>query len=272
MTTIQGKVVAVTGAASGIGRALAVELVQRGARVALSDVNAAGLAETAQLVGDSGKVSTHIVDVRERSAVERYALEVKAQHGGADVIINNAGVTARASIEDISYEDFEFVIDVNLWGVIYGTKAFLPLFRERGAGHIVNISSINAMVPFSKNGPYNISKYAVHGLNETLMQELRGGPIHVTSVHPGGIQTNIANSARHMSSDEAKAFGRIAMTSASAAAKTIIRAIEKNQERVHVGLDSKLMYAAKRTMPALTVAIAGYLSGDLLKKAAPKGA
>jgi NADP-dependent 3-hydroxy acid dehydrogenase YdfG len=267
MTTIHGKVVAVTGAASGIGRALAVELAKRGAQVALSDVDAAGLAESAQLVGRSTKISTHLVDVRERAALERFALEVKAQHGGADIIINNAGVTARASIEEISYEDFEFVIDVNLWGVIYGTKAFLPLFRERGAGHIVNISSINAMVPFAKNGPYNISKYAVHGLNETLMQELRGSPIRVTSVHPGGIQTNIANNARHMSSEEAKAFGRIARTSATDAAKSIIRAIEKNHERVHVGLDSKLMHAAKRTMPALTVAVAGYLSGDLLRRA-----
>src|SRR4051812_17454065 len=154
MTTIQGKVVAVTGAASGIGRALAEELVKRGAHVALSDINEAGLAETAKLLKGTTKVTTHKVDVRDRKSVEGYAADVKAQHGGADVIINNAGVTTRASIEDISYEDFEFVIGVNMWGVIYGTKAFLPLFRERGAGHIVNISSINAMVPFNKNGPY----------------------------------------------------------------------------------------------------------------------
>lgn len=270
MTTIQGKVVAVTGAASGIGRALAQELVKRGAHVALSDINEAGLSETAKLLDGSTKVTTHRVDVRDRNAVEGYAAAVKAQHGGADVIINNAGVTTRASIEEISYDDFEFVIGVNMWGVVYGTKAFLPLFRERGAGHIVNISSINAMVPFTRNGPYNMSKYAVHGLNETLMQELRGQPIRVTSVHPGGIQTNIVSNARNATAEDAKLFSRIAMTSAAGAARAIIRAIEANEERVHVGIDSKLMYAAKRAAPALTVAVAGYLSGDAWKKGAKR--
>jgi short-subunit dehydrogenase len=215
------------------------------------------------LLNGAVKITTHVVDVRDRVAVERYAADVRAQHGGADVVINNAGVSVRASMEEVSYEDIEFVLGVNLWGVLYGTKAFLPLFRERGAGHIVNISSINAFVPFTKNGPYNISKYAVHGLNETLMQELRGQPIRVTSVHPGGIQTNIANNARHVSEREAKMFGKIAMTSPRTCAKTILRAVEKNQERVFVGLDAKIMATAKRAMPALAVKAVGVLSGDL---------
>jgi NAD(P)-dependent dehydrogenase (short-subunit alcohol dehydrogenase family) len=261
VTDIAGKVFAVTGAGSGIGRALAEQLNKRGARVAISDVNERGLEETrARLTGDG--VTTHVVDVRDRAAVERYASDVKAQHGGADVIINNAGVTARASLEEVSYEDFEFVLGVNLWGVIYGTKAFLPLLRERGAGHIVNISSINAFVPFWKNGPYNISKYAVHGLNETLMQELAGSTIRITSVHPGGIRTNIVTNARHTNEADAKMFARVARTSAAQAAKVILRGIEKNRERVFIGMDAKFLAAAKRMFPATTVRVAGALSSD----------
>ena len=254
---------AVTGAGSGIGRALAAELVQRGAHVALSDNDEAALSETRELLNGAVKVTTHPLDVRDRAAVERYAGEVRAQHGGADVVINNAGVTSKGSLEQLDYDDIEFVLAVNFWGVLYGTKAFLPLFRERGAGHIVNISSINAFVPFANNGPYNISKYAVHGLNETLMQELRGEPIRVTSVHPGGIRTNIAKSARHVSEREAKIFAKIARTSAKSCANTILNAVEANQERVFVGLDAKIMAAAKRALPALAVRAAGVLSRDV---------
>ena len=163
MTVLKDKVVAVTGASSGIGRALAIELVARGAHVALSDVNEEGLAETGRRVQGATRVSVHHVDVRDRAAVERYATEVEGQHGGADVIVNNAGIAVRATIEAMSLEAFRSVIDVNFWGVVHGTKAFFPLLRRRPEGHIVNISSINAMVPFAKNGPYNASKYAVLG-------------------------------------------------------------------------------------------------------------
>jgi len=257
MTTLAGKVFAVTGTASGIGRALGVELARRGAHVALSDVDQAGLDETLGLLKGKGKFTRHVVDVRDRAAIERYAQEVVAEHGGADGIINNAGVTARASIEEISYEDFEFVIDVNLWGVVYGVKSFLPLFRKRGAGHIVNISSINAMVPFALNGPYNISKYGVLGFSETLMQELKGTSIRTTCVHPGGIKTNIVRNSRHASSRDAKMFDRVARTTAAQAANVILNGVERNKERVYVGIDSKLMAAAKRAVPSLMVNLAG---------------
>lgn len=257
MTTVQGKVVAVTGAASGIGRALAVDLVARGAHVAIADIDEAALRETAALLNGKTKVTTHVFDVRDRAAVQGYAADVEAQHGGVDVIINNAGVSARGTIEDMSYEDFELVIDVNLWGVIYGTKAFLPLLRKRPEGHIVNISSINGMVPFSKNAPYNISKYGVLALSETLMQELHGQSVRVTCVHPGGIKTNIVRNARGTSDVEAKFFDRIAMTGPEKAAKTIVEAVLRNQERVFVGADAKLMAAAKRMLPAWTVRVIG---------------
>lgn len=260
MTTISGKVVAVTGAASGIGRALAQTLAAEGAHLAIADVNEAGLRETAARLPPHTQVSQHRVDVRDRSAVEAFAQAVKAAHGGADVIINNAGVATRVSIEESSYEDLEFVIGVNLWGVIHGTKAFLPLFRERGAGHIVNIASINAMVPFPLNGPYNISKYGVYGLNETLMQELRGQTIKVTSVHPGGVRTNIVVNGRNMGEDQAKAFARVALTSPGRAARVIVDGIKNNRQRVFVGVDSKIMATAKRIAPGPVVALTGMIT------------
>ncbi len=266
MTVLRDKVVAITGAASGIGRALAVELVKRGARVAISDVDEAGLQQTARLVANPNRVTTHVVDVRDRAAMEAYAQEVGTQFGGADVIVNNAGVAARATIEEMSYEDLHFVIDVNFWGVVHGVKAFLPLFRRRGGGHIVNISSINAMVPFAKNGPYNASKYAVLGLSETLMQELASEPIRVTCVHPGGIQTNIANTARNITEEESAHFNRIAMTSPEKAARVILDGVERDRQRVYVGADAKIMATAKRLLPDWTVRVVGAVSLNPLGK------
>lgn len=263
MTDIRDKVVAITGAASGIGRALALEAFAKGARVAVSDVNEAGLAETVSLVAGGSRVSTHVVDVRDREAMERYAREVEASHGGADIIINNAGAAARATIEDMSYEDFGFVIDVNLWGVVHGVKSFMPLLRKRPEGHIVNISSINAMVPFAKNGPYNAAKYAVLGLSETLTQELVGSTIRVTCVHPGGIQTNIARSARGVTQAEADMFGRVAKTTPKTAAQVILRGVERDQAQVFVGIDAKVMGLAKRLLPWWMVRAAGLATNEV---------
>ncbi len=260
MKTLEKKVVAVTGAASGIGRALAVEMACRGAHVALSDIDERGLRETMKLLPLGTKATKRKVDVRDRYAVEKWASTVERLHGGVDVIINNAAIAVRASIEDISYEDFRFVIDVNLWGVIYGTKAFLPLLRKRQEGHIVNISSINGMIPFALNGPYNVSKYAVLGLNETLMQELRGEPVHITSVHPGGVKTNIVRHSKYFRKEDIEAFGRIAMTTPEQAARAIIDGILHDEERVYVGWDAKMMALAKRLLPAETVRLFGAIT------------
>jgi NAD(P)-dependent dehydrogenase (short-subunit alcohol dehydrogenase family) len=275
MTKIAGKVVAVTGASSGIGRALGIALVQRGAHVALSDVNAAGLAETASLVKGTTKVTTHVVDVRDWDAMQKHAADVEQAHGGADIIINNAGLTVRDTIESMPYADFKLVMDVNLWGVVHGTKAFFPLFRKRGAGHFVNISSINGIVPFHQNGPYNMSKYAVYGLNETLMQELQGDTIKITSVHPGGVRTNIAHSAKGMPAEVAAQFDKMALTSAAKAADIILNGVEKNRQRVFVGVDAKVLAIMKRVMPAWTVKFMGARSADptrLLGRAKRNGA
>jgi NAD(P)-dependent dehydrogenase (short-subunit alcohol dehydrogenase family) len=269
MTALSGKVVAITGAASGIGRALAQRAVAKGAHVAIADVNQVGLEDTASAIRNSTKLTVHNVDVRDRSAVEEFAAAVKREHGGVDIIINNAGVAARASIEDCSYDDLELVIGVNLWGVIYGTKAFMPLFRERGAGHIVNIASINAMVPFPLNGPYNISKYGVYGLNETLMQELEGQPIRITSVHPGGVRTNIVRNARHMGDSEVRQFDHIARTTPEEAARVIIEGIERNRTHVFVGIDSKIMAATKRIAPRFAVRMMGRISNRISNRPPP---
>jgi len=252
MTKLRDKVVAVTGAGSGIGRALAQRLAALGAHLALSDIDEGTLRETAGSISGVN-VSIHAVDVRSRDAVERYAAEARAKHGGVDVIVNNAGRTVYGSLDEVSYEDFAMVLDINMWGVVYGTRAFLPLLRERPEGHVVNISSINAMVPFAKNGPYNMSKYAVLGFSETLGLELRGQPIRVTCVHPGGIQTNIVNNAKNMTKEQATAFGRVAKTTAPAAAIAIARAIEKNKRQVFIGIDAKTMALCKRIAPHTTL-------------------
>lgn len=267
MTKVNGKVVAITGAGSGIGRALALALVQKGAAVAISDVDEAGLSETTGLLAGKGRVSSHVLDVRDRGAWAAYAAAVEGEHGGADVIINNAGVAVRASIEEISYEDFEFVMNVNFWGVVYGTKTFLPLFRRRGGGHVVNVSSINGLVPFALQSPYNASKYGVLGFNETLMQELAGSPIRVTSVHPGGIRTNIARRGRHVTAEQAAFFDTLARTTADEAAQQIVHGIEADRQRVYVGADAKVMQTAKRLLPAFTVNLFGKVSLGWAEKA-----
>lgn len=269
MKKLKDRVAAITGAASGIGRMLAVNLAKEGCHLAISDIDKKGLEETKKIVKDAGvKVTTHIVDVSTRAMVQEYAAEVVKQHGHVDIIINNAGLAVQDSLADVSYTDFEKIINVNFWGVVYGTKAFLPHLMKRPLGHVVNISSINAMVPFAHNGPYNISKYAVMGLNETLLQELKDTPVKIISVHPGGIDTNIAANAIFRQAANPKldregtvaAFGKIAMTSADRASRVIIKGIKKNKYRVMVGLDSRAMSFFKRLTPVTTVKVSGYIT------------
>jgi len=268
MTQLKDKVAAVTGAASGIGRMLAVNLAAQGCHLAISDVNQEGLQETAGMIRRNGlKVTTHVVDVGNREQVYRYADETVKQHNQVDIIINNAGVAVADFLEDVSYEDFEWLMNINLWGVVYGTKAFLPYLRRRPEGHVVNISSINSMVPFPANGPYNVSKYAVAGFTETLMQELYGSPVHVSCVLPGGIKTNIVKHTRfrkfaNPAADQegmARIFDKVAKTSADRAARIIISGIRKNRRRILVGADAHLMDLAKRFVPIPTVLIAGQI-------------
>jgi len=254
MKNLTNKVAVVTGAASGIGRALAINLAQEGCHLALSDINETGLRQTKERVLEltndrSINITTHIVDVSCRDSVYQYAQDAIDKHGHVDLIINNAGVAANKTIDEIDYDDFEWVININMWGVIYGTKAFLSHLKQRPEAHIVNIASVNSMLGFPSNGPYNVTKYAVQGFTETLIQENMGNNLHVSSVHPGGIQTNIANSARHIASENAQQFNKLANTTPDKAAKTIIKGIKKNKEKIFVGVDAHVMQGLKRLFP-----------------------
>ncbi len=258
MTEIAGKVAIVTGAASGIGRATAELLSREGAKhVAITDVNREGLEETAKNIrANGGNVSTHIIDVSDKEAVYAFADEIAAAHGGADIVINNAGVAQMARVEDLSYEDFEWVMDIDFWGMVYGSKAFLPQLQEKGAGHIVNVSSIFGLISVPSQAAYNSAKFAIRGFTEALLQEFEDTNIKVSSVHPGGIKTNIVRNARFLQSttaterEEAKdGFDRIARTTPAKAAETIVNGIKKNKKRILIGFDARLVDWAQRLFP-----------------------
>jgi len=275
MKDIRDKVAAITGAGSGIGRCLSMRFAEEGSRIAISDVNEEGLAETAEFLKARGTdFNTYRVDVSDRERVRRWAAEVERDFGGVDVIVNNAGVVVADNIEDISYEDFEWVMNINFWGVVYGTKEFLPYLRKRPWGHIVNISSLYGMMPFPYNGPYNCSKFAVRAFNETLVQELGTGPVRVTSVHPGGIKTNLVRSMRfrkHFEENASReslteAFDRTAMNTPDKCAAIIVRAVKKNRERLMVGMDAVLLDLVARAIPLTNLKLTHRLAGWMLVK------
>jgi NAD(P)-dependent dehydrogenase (short-subunit alcohol dehydrogenase family) len=257
MKNLNGKVVALTGAASGIGRSLAIKLADQGSLLAISDIDRQGLDETLSLLPSGSAVRSDIVNVANREEVYDWAKRVVDHFGHVDCIINNAGVASAMSIEDISYDVFEWVFNIDFYGVLYGTKAFLPYLKQRPEAHVVNISSVNAFFPFPKNGPYNCAKHAVKALNQTLQQELRKTSINVTSVHPGGIKTNIVSnsifsdddSSSDMAQDRIDKFANIALTTPERAADKIIKGIKKNRKRQLVGIDAVVIDLLCRLMP-----------------------
>ncbi|MGV8995560.1 MAG: SDR family NAD(P)-dependent oxidoreductase [Parvibaculaceae bacterium] len=256
MTEIRGKFAVITGAASGIGRATAVALAVEGARVAICDMNRDGLAETAkQIEAVGGTVTTYLLDVSSREAVYAFAQEIDAQ-GGADIVINNAGVAQVAAIEDLSYDDFEWVMNIDFWGMVYGSKAFLPQLRKKGGGHIVNVSSIFGLFSVPTQAAYNSAKFAIRGFTEALRHEMRGSGIEVSCVHPGGIKTNILRNARFLQSVQTteretamSGFDKLARTTPAQAAQTIIKGIKKNKPRILIGLDARIIDLFIRLLP-----------------------
>jgi butyryl-CoA dehydrogenase len=250
---LNGRVAAITGAGSGIGRSLANALARRGAHLALSDIDEIGLAETVvQCEGAAVKVTSQHLDVADREAMYAWADQVVEDHGKVNLIFNNAGVALGATIEAMSYEDFEWLININFWGVVYGTKAFLPYLKAAGEGHIVNVSSVFGLISVPSQSAYNAAKFAVRGFTDALRMELeleRCG-VSCTTVHPGGIKTNIARNARMDESVASltggaerarKDFDKVAKTSPERAAGQILKAVERDRGRVLVGPDAKVI-------------------------------
>jgi NAD(P)-dependent dehydrogenase (short-subunit alcohol dehydrogenase family) len=258
MRHLAGRVAAVTGAASGIGRATALALAREGMRLAVSDIDEAGLAETARLAAASGALVTSArVDVAERAAVHAWAERVAAEHGAVHLVVNNAGVALGASIAAMAYEDLEWLFGINFWGVVHGTQAFLPHLIAAEEGHVVNLSSLFGLVAVPGQGAYNAAKFAVRGYTECLRQELELEHPHVsaTCVHPGGVRTNIARSARNRhpqlsSAEAAQRFDEIARTTPEQAARAIVRGVQRNARRVLIGADAKIIDLVQRVSGA----------------------
>jgi NAD(P)-dependent dehydrogenase (short-subunit alcohol dehydrogenase family) len=251
MKTLAGKVAVITGAGSGIGRALALDLARKGALLALSDVDDAGLAETVDQVKGAGarEVRSDHLDVSDRAAFAAYAAAVAAQFGRVNLVVNNAGVALAGDLEDLEYSDMDWIMSINFWGVVHGTKEFLPHLIASGDGHIVNISSLFGLVSMPGQSMYNASKYAVRGMSEALREEMlvAGHPVGVTVVHPGGIKTAIARNARYSAKEDgeqsAKFFDtKLARMTPERAAEIILKGVETDKARVLVGLDAHAVH------------------------------
>jgi NAD(P)-dependent dehydrogenase (short-subunit alcohol dehydrogenase family) len=245
VSEFEGKVVVITGAAAGIGRSLAAELAKRGAKLAICDVNEAGLQETSALCEQVGaRVEAATVDVADRDAVHAWA-DATAEHFGAvHYVFNNAGVAFTGSIERCTFADIERVMDVDFWGVVNGSKTFLPYLLDTGDGHIVNISSVLGLFAAPTQSAYTSAKFAVRGFTESLREEmlLAGHPIKVTCVHPGGIKTDIAKNGASVDPESRKDFARFlertARVGPDKAARIILNGVAKGRARVLVGADA----------------------------------
>ena len=255
MRTLDGKVVVVTGAGSGIGRALSLEVARRGGVLALSDWDEVGLMETAAMVqtATGREARTDKLDVRDRQAMHEYAETVAAELGRVNVVVNNAGVALHGDFEEVSYDDFAWVMDVDFWGVAHGTKEFLPHLIASGDGHLVNVSSLFGLMGMPGQTAYNAAKFGVRGFTEALRTEMlvAGHPVRVTCVHPGGIKTAIARNARTTASHDQAAVAshfdtRLARMTPERAAEIIVAGILADRPRVVVGADARLLDAFVR--------------------------
>lgn len=277
MSLTKQSVVVVTGTGSGIGRALAVRLAREAiAGLAIAEVNERTLAETAELIGETGvKVTSHILDVSDEKAWEGFASDVVNEHGRATHLINNAGVALGGSVSEVSTDEIRWLMDVNFWGVVYGTKTFLPILEKAEAGHIVNISSIFGLIAPPGQAAYCASKYAVRGFTESLRHELEGTNIAVSVVHPGGVKTNIANDARiaegvTLSEEQLerrrKEYNKnLDRTSPPEAAETILKGIRTRNPRILIGGEAGVVSAITRLFPKRYFAVIDRISGGKMR-------
>jgi NAD(P)-dependent dehydrogenase (short-subunit alcohol dehydrogenase family) len=256
---IRGRTAVVTGAASGIGRGIALALAGRGCNLALADVDEGGLAGTAALLAPHRvRIATHRLDVADRAAVAAFPDSVEKAHGGADILVNNAGVAVRGTFEEIAEEDFEWLFEINFWGVVRMTRAFLPLLRRCGDAHIVNISSLFGLIAPPGQSAYCASKFAVRGFSESLRRELEaeGAKIAVTTVHPGGVDTSIADNARVPKNRDADqlardrdTFKKFLVMPPERAGEIIVAGIERGKPRIIVGNDARTASLIERIAP-----------------------
>jgi NAD(P)-dependent dehydrogenase (short-subunit alcohol dehydrogenase family) len=250
------KVCVVTGAGSGIGRALSLALADQGALLAISDIDASTVAQTARIAASRGaEVEHYVLDVSDKAAVFVHADAVTERFGTVNLLVNNAGVAASGPFADMSLDDFEWLVGINFWGVVYGCKAFLPKLAESGDGHVVNISSILGMIAAPDLAAYSAAKFAVRGFSESLRQELLIArvPVGVSCVHPGGVKTGIARAARtgDQNADAlAATFDRIAFTSPEKAAQIILRGVLRRRPRILVGPDAHGLELMERLLGA----------------------
>jgi short-subunit dehydrogenase len=280
MTAIRGAAAAVTGAASGIGRALALELAARGCDLALADRDEAGLQAVAAEIAKTGatKVTVHGVDVGEPSQIEAFAQSAIAAHANLNIVVNNAGVALMGTFGEVDQAQMEWLVNINFWGVVHGTRAFLPHLSRQREAHIVNLSSIFGIIAPPGQTAYAAAKFAVRGFSESLRHELQmaASPVRLSVVHPGGIATNIARNSRSGSgmTDNARRaqsierFDAVAKTTPAAAALRIIEGIEKNQPRILIGNDARFMDLLQRFRPATYWAV---LARKIEKMAAKAG-
>jgi NAD(P)-dependent dehydrogenase (short-subunit alcohol dehydrogenase family) len=284
MKSFENKVAAITGAGSGIGRALAFGLARQGCQLALSDVNAEGLAETVAQARKLGvKVSQTLVNVADREAVHAWAEQVVSDFGQVNAIFNNAGVAQGGTVEGNEYADYEWIMNINFWGVVHGTKAFLPHIKASGSGHIVNVSSVFGLFSQPGMSAYNATKFAVRGFTESLRQKLDMADCGVSAscVHPGGIKTNIAKTAR-MNDSLSKVTGQDAeqartqfndqllRTTPEKAAQVIINGVLGNKRRILIGPDAYALDGMQRLWPAFYQRLVT-ASMRLAARFAPKG-
>lgn len=282
MKSFNGRVAAITGAASGMGRALALALAREGCHLALADKNGPGLLQTVAIIKASTlspvTMTTQVLDVSDREAVQAWASETFVQHGQVNLIFNNAGEALSSTVEGVDYADLEWIVGINFWGVVHGTKAFLPYLKASGDGHVVNTSSVFGLFAQPGMSGYNATKFAVRGFTESLRQELdlqRCG-VSATCVHPGGIRTDICRSSRidanmtgfliHSEQQARADFEKLFITDADKAAKVILQGVRHNKRRVLIGRDAYFLDLLARCLPAAYQALVVLAS----KRMAPK--
>ena len=255
MRSFTDRVAVVTGAGSGIGRATSEALAQQGCHLALVDINEDALNGTADLVRRARReASTHLVDVTDPEQMAELPDRVVEAHGGCNILINNAGVTSAGALEDESLDDLHWIVDINVWGVVHGCRAFLPLLRRADEAHIVNMSSMVGLVGLPHNASYSLTKGAVRAFTEALRAELITTSIGVTAVFPGAIRTNLTNTARGGEAERLAKMGRsrfapLAMRPPSTVARRIVSAIEHDRARAVVGPDARIVDLLSRIVP-----------------------